>query len=195
MDGDSDSDVKDSGGPPSPSPPIDSPADQDRGIVEAFLSRLFQDRFLTDTDSLSLSQSPAAFSAPPPQPQPPALQPQPPQNNLVPFFAAASVLATPQHSDLRTAEHPAHRRRSLPAAATPMQTTQHVVFCVDDTVGLKDDKYSVGVVDRSFTDVDTHEPRPQRDYGEDIERHTDISLAEFHKFLKTGVAPRGAVLV
>lgn len=196
MDGDSDSDVKDSGGPPSPSPPIDSPADQDRGIVEAFLSRLFQDRFLTDT--ASQSQSPAAFSAPLPQPQPPALQPQPPQNNLVPFFAAASVLATPQHPDLRTAEHPAPRRRSLsalPAAATPMQTTHHVVFCVDDTVGLKDDKYSVGVVDRSFTDVDTHEPRPQRDYGEDIERHTDISLAEFHKFLKTGIPPRGAVLV
>ncbi|KAF2623891.1 hypothetical protein BU25DRAFT_375184 [Macroventuria anomochaeta] len=76
-----------------------------------------------------------------------------------------------------------------------MQRTHHVVFCVEDTVGLKDDKYSVGVVDRSFTDVDTHEPRPQRDYGEDIERHADIPPAEFHKFMKTGIPPRGTVLV
>lgn len=86
--------------------------------------------------------------------------------------------------------------------ASPMPRPHHVVFCVDDTVGLRDDqhrpghdKHSIGVVDRSFTDVDTHEPRPQRDYGEDIERHPDIALPDFHNFMRTGIPPRGSVLV
>jgi ubiquitin-conjugating enzyme E2 O len=70
-----------------------------------------------------------------------------------------------------------------------------VVFCVEDTVGLKDDKYSVGVVDRAFGDVDSHEPRPQRDYGEEIECHAGIAREEFAKFMKSGIPPRGAVLV
>lgn len=153
----------------------------DSGVVEAFLSRLFQDRFLT-------TSSPAAAATAPPPPPPLA-------NNLVPFFAADSVFAlhqpAPQHA------HDAHDAHDSPDAAPtpPMQRSSDVVFCVEDTVGLKDDKYSVGVVDRSFTDVDTHEPRPQRDYGEDIERHADVPLAEFHKFMKTGIPPRGTVLV
>ncbi|KAJ4337786.1 hypothetical protein N0V95_008244 [Ascochyta clinopodiicola] len=167
-------------------------ADHDRGLVEGFLSRLFQDRFLTS--------SPAAAAPPPhPQPQP---QPQPLSNNLVPFFSAASVFASPQAHDQQPSAEPAPhaapgtRRSSSPSSqAPPMQRTHNVVFCVEDTVGLKDDKYTVGVVDRSFTDVDTHEPRPQRDYGEDIERHPDVPLAEFHKFMKTGIPPRGTVLV
>ncbi|KAF2475493.1 uncharacterized protein BDR25DRAFT_301135 [Lindgomyces ingoldianus] len=70
-----------------------------------------------------------------------------------------------------------------------------VRFCVEDTVSLKDDKFMVGVVDRSFGDVDSHEPRPQRDYSEDIERHPDIPKDHFSKFMKTGIPPRGAVLV
>ncbi|KAJ4309707.1 hypothetical protein N0V94_008805 [Neodidymelliopsis sp. IMI 364377] len=152
--------------------------DSDRGIVEGFLSRLFHDRFLT--------HSPAALDAPPPQP---------PLNNLVPFFSAASVFASPQETTQQPAPHSATRDSAQRLPASPMQRTHHAVFCVEDTVGLKDDKYSVGVVDRSFTDVDTHEPRPQRDYGEDIERHADIPLAEFGKFMKTGIPPRGTVLV
>ena len=71
----------------------------------------------------------------------------------------------------------------------------HVRFCVEDTVGLKEDKFTVGVVDRSFGDVDSHEPRPQRDYNEDIERHPDISQDQFFAFLRTGIPPRGTVLV
>ncbi|KAL1597592.1 hypothetical protein SLS59_007289 [Nothophoma quercina] len=161
-----------------PPPTTDPTADQDRGIVEAFLSRLFQDRFLTS--------SPAASDAPPSQPL---------SNNLVPLFTADSVFASPQRPDQYTAENIPPRRRSLITETLSMQRSHHVVFCVEDTVGLRDDKYSVGVVDRSFTDVDTHEPRPQRDYGEDIERHPDIPLAEFHKFMKTGIPPRGTVLV
>jgi ubiquitin-conjugating enzyme E2 O len=72
---------------------------------------------------------------------------------------------------------------------------QDVRFCVEDTVGLIADKYMVGVVDRSFGDVDSHEPRPQRDYSEDIERHKDIAKEQFQKFLRTGIPPRGTVLV
>lgn len=168
MDGD---DSRDTRHTPSPWDLHPDPDHSETGIVEGFLSRLFQDRFLT-------SSSPAASDAAPP--------PQPLANNLVPFFAADSVFASQQ---------PEHQQ--VPDASTqpPMQRTQDVVFCVEDTVGLKDDKYSVGVVDRSFTDVDTHEPRPQRDYGEDIERHPDIPLAEFHKFMRTGIPPRGTVLV
>ena len=135
MDGD---DSRDSRHTPSPQSPRPDPDHSETGIVEGFLLRLFQDRFLT-------SSSPAASdadAAPPPQPL---------ANNLVPFFAAESVFAS---------SHPQPRQTSDAFTPPPMQRTQDVVFCVEDTVGLKDDKYSVGVVDRSFTDVDTHEPRP-----------------------------------
>lgn len=80
------------------------------------------------------------------------------------------------------------------ATATGMANAE-VQFCVEDTVGLKDDKFMVGAIDRSFGDVDSHEPRPQREYSEDIERHSDIPRDEFQKFMKTGIPPRGTVLV
>ncbi|KAF2174860.1 hypothetical protein K469DRAFT_704068, partial [Zopfia rhizophila CBS 207.26] len=68
-------------------------------------------------------------------------------------------------------------------------------FCVEDTVSLKSDKFMVGVIDRSFGDVDSHEPRPQRDYGEEIARHADIPKSQFASFMRTGIPPRGTVLV
>jgi ubiquitin-conjugating enzyme E2 O len=149
-------------------PERDPPADAHHtpSIFERFLSNLFEDRLLT-------ADSPA--HAPP---APPSLPHPLPANNLVPFFSAASVLSHPSDD-----------------TPPPMQSPRDVVFCVEDTVGLRDNKYSVGVVDRSFGDVDSHEPRPQRDYGEDIERHADISREEFAKFMKSGIPPRGAVLV
>lgn len=70
-----------------------------------------------------------------------------------------------------------------------------VVFCVEDTVGLKGDRLSVGVVDRCFGDVDSHTPRPQRDYSEDIEHHEHVSDEDFAKFMWSGIPPRGTVLV
>ncbi|KAF2502718.1 hypothetical protein BU16DRAFT_545953 [Lophium mytilinum] len=70
-----------------------------------------------------------------------------------------------------------------------------VTFCVEDTVGLKDDKYRIGVVDRTFGDVDSHEPAPQRDYPEPILKHTDVSDAQFNAFMRTGVPPRRTCLV
>ncbi|KAF2006011.1 hypothetical protein P154DRAFT_559666 [Amniculicola lignicola CBS 123094] len=69
-------------------------------------------------------------------------------------------------------------------------------FCVEDTVGSKDDRYQVGVVDRSFSDVDSHEPRPERDYAPlTIDRHAHVPRDHFTKFMKTGIPPRGTVLV
>ncbi|KAL5121547.1 hypothetical protein ACEQ8H_000619 [Pleosporales sp. CAS-2024a] len=76
-----------------------------------------------------------------------------------------------------------------------MPRPPRVVFCVEDTVGLRADKYTVGIVDRSFGDVDSHHPRPQRDYGDDIERHAAIDAADFAQFLREGIPPPGAVLV
>ncbi|OCL04684.1 hypothetical protein AOQ84DRAFT_345944 [Glonium stellatum] len=72
---------------------------------------------------------------------------------------------------------------------------QAAIFCVEDTCGLKSDKYMIGVIDRTFGDVDSHEPLPQRDYGDDIQRHQDLPRAHFLKFMKTGIPPRGTVLV
>jgi ubiquitin-conjugating enzyme E2 O len=74
-------------------------------------------------------------------------------------------------------------------------TPAPVVFCTEDTVGLKDDSTSVGVIDRSFGDVDSHGPRPQKDYGEDIECHEHVSRDDFSNFMRTGIPPRGTVLV
>ena len=72
---------------------------------------------------------------------------------------------------------------------------ERVVFCTDDTVGLKDDKFTVGVIDRTFGDIETHASRPQRDYGDNIECHSDISPEAFATFMHTGIPPRGSVLV
>jgi len=69
------------------------------------------------------------------------------------------------------------------------------VLCVEDTVGLVGDTAAIGVIDRSFGDVDTHQPDPQHDYSEDIQRHPDVPVAAFADFLKTGIPPRGSVLV
>ncbi|KAF2748261.1 hypothetical protein M011DRAFT_466675 [Sporormia fimetaria CBS 119925] len=73
-----------------------------------------------------------------------------------------------------------------------MDSTQ---FCCEDTVGLKGDRYMIGLVERTFGDVDSHEPEPQREYDEPIECHPDISDDTFARFLRTGVPPRGTALV
>lgn len=76
-----------------------------------------------------------------------------------------------------------------------MQAPTEGVVCVEDTVSLKDDRYSVGVVERSFGDVDSHQPRPQRDYSDNLSRHPEISENEFAKFMRSGIPSRGTVLV
>jgi ubiquitin-conjugating enzyme E2 O len=148
-------------------PERDPPAAAHRTPEPRSIFERFLSRLFADR-FLTAGNSPA--HEPPAAPAPSLPHPLP-VNNLVPFFGAASVFAP------------------------PMQSPRDVVFCVEDTVGLRDNKYSVGVVDRAFGDVDSHEPRPQRDYGEDIERHAAIAPDAFAKFMKSGIPPRGAVLV
>ncbi|KAF1972719.1 hypothetical protein BU23DRAFT_554907 [Bimuria novae-zelandiae CBS 107.79] len=148
-----------------------------RSTFERFLAYLFADRFLTD--------SPAALSAPsPPPPLPPP--PPPPAAPQIAFLPTQDILSLgPTNVAGNTSPLPAHMG-SPPA---------EVVFCVEDTVGLRSDRLSVGVVDRCFGDIDSHSPRPQRDYNEDIERHGDIPVEEFDKFMWSGIPPKGTVLV
>lgn len=140
----------------------DTPEDiqEQRNVLERFLSNLFEDRFLIE--------SPASDAA----------EPSPAQPRLIGGHKTPLLFSA--------------RESSTQAS---MQRPHDVVFCVEDTVGLVDDKTSVGIVDRSFGDVESHEPRPQRDYGEDIQRHADIAEADFAKFMKSGIPPRGTVLV
>lgn len=163
-------------------PEDESTIDPQATAVERFLSNLFEDRFLTENPA----HATASQSSPYPSSQP--------SNYLVPFFSAASTfapVATQQQREGAEAEGAA----TGTSPPSQMQDAQQVVFCVEDTIGLKDDKYTVGIIDRSFGDVDSHEPRPQRDYGEDIERDADILAEAFAKFLKSGIPPRGSVLV
>jgi ubiquitin-conjugating enzyme E2 O len=149
----------------------DEPSDSELDPVDTHTS--------TPTSFLSLLEhlSGVRFrSAPPASPATPA--PPPHDANVrtlaaIPFFAADSTFADTQMSG----QH------------------EDVVLCVEDAVGLRDDRLMVGVVDRSFGDVDTHTPRPQRDYGETIDRHKEISRDDFQKFMRTGIPPRGTVLV
>ncbi|KAF2138568.1 uncharacterized protein K452DRAFT_256175 [Aplosporella prunicola CBS 121167] len=68
-------------------------------------------------------------------------------------------------------------------------------LCVEDTCRLRTKKWLIGVVDRTFHDVDSHEPDPQREYNLKIERHKDVSEADFERFLRSGIPPQGTVLV
>ncbi|KAF9728860.1 hypothetical protein PMIN06_002447 [Paraphaeosphaeria minitans] len=155
-------------------PDTDASAER-RSTVEGFLANLFADRFLSD------SPATPADSAPSPLP-----------TTNVAFLSAEADL-----SPLSLASDP----RARPSAGTAAPQAHmgsppvDVVFCVEDTVGLKGDKLSVGVVDRCFGDVDSHSPRPQRDYGEDIERHDHVSTDDFDKFMRSGIPPKGTVLV
>lgn len=85
--------------------------------------------------------------------------------------------------------------RSPSPAALPQMADGAMSFCADDTVGMVGEKHIVGVVDRSFGDIDTHEPRPQRDYDVEIQRHPEVPHRKFQDFLHSGIPPRGTVLV
>ncbi|KAF2271740.1 uncharacterized protein EI97DRAFT_470929 [Westerdykella ornata] len=69
------------------------------------------------------------------------------------------------------------------------------MVCCEDTVSLKEDKLKIGVVDRTFGDIDSHEPRPQRDYLTEIVCDDSIPKAKFESFLRSGVPPRDTALV
>ncbi|KAF2119365.1 hypothetical protein BDV96DRAFT_487146 [Lophiotrema nucula] len=151
---------------PDTTPPEES-TDRERQATwfERWLAQLFEDRFLWPPH-LDDASTEATPSRHERPPPPSALYTY---ARHVPYFSAASTVAA--------------------------MDGEQVPFCVEDSVGLKDDKFMVGVVDRTFGDVDSHEPRPQRDYGEDIERHRDVPKEDFGAFMKTGIPPRGTVLV
>ncbi|TKA34298.1 hypothetical protein B0A50_00278 [Salinomyces thailandicus] len=67
---------------------------------------------------------------------------------------------------------------------------------VDDIVSRTSNKtVSLGVVERTHGDVDTHEPRPNRIEPEPIKHDSQISQAAFRQFKRDGIPPKGTVLV
>ncbi|OAL45514.1 hypothetical protein IQ07DRAFT_591323 [Pyrenochaeta sp. DS3sAY3a] len=175
-----DRDDSDSNSPSLPAADDHSTPEEQRTLAQRLFAALFPAHARVDPGR----QLPRpAHDSPPPQQS----SEQQPSNNVVPFFSASTVLD-------RDTTAPPPQADAAPSSA-PMQRAHHAVFCVEDTVGLLDDKYSVGIVDRSFGDVDSHEPRPQNDYPDEIARNHDIPQADFASFMKTGIPPRGTVLV
>jgi len=71
-------------------------------------------------------------------------------------------------------------------------------FHVDDVVASKNGEgleNAVGYVDRTYGDIDTHEPYPAETYHMKIHRPKALSRAAYRQFLKDGVPPKGFVLV
>jgi ubiquitin-conjugating enzyme E2 O len=75
-----------------------------------------------------------------------------------------------------------------------MAGTAASTFYVEDMCTLRDDPSQMGVVDRTTSDVDTHEPHPEREY-DDLRCHKDIPIKDFQKFKKTGIPPQDTVVV
>ncbi|KAE9967333.1 hypothetical protein EG328_008282 [Venturia inaequalis] len=75
-----------------------------------------------------------------------------------------------------------------------MEGTAASTFFSEDMCTLKDDPQQMGVVDRTTSDVDTHDPHPDREYDK-LDCHQDIPAKEFQKFKKTGIPPKDTVVV
>ncbi|KAF2458693.1 hypothetical protein BDY21DRAFT_283400 [Lineolata rhizophorae] len=69
------------------------------------------------------------------------------------------------------------------------------VFCADDACALKADPSQLLVIDRSPAAVHTHEPSPQRDYQHSLRRDPSVSEHDYESLMRTGVPPRGTVVV
>jgi len=70
------------------------------------------------------------------------------------------------------------------------------VLCTEDLVYRKGGSpQSVGNIERTHTDVDTHMPNPWRDEAEPILEHHSVSPAALRKFKFDGVPPKGTVYV
>ncbi|KAK3622714.1 hypothetical protein LTR56_022007 [Elasticomyces elasticus] len=65
----------------------------------------------------------------------------------------------------------------------------------DDIVSKKNSPTLLAVVERTPSDIDTHEPRPQHYEPSNIKCHSSISKPIFRRFLKDGVPPKNTVLV
>ncbi|KAL9097853.1 MAG: hypothetical protein Q9165_000179 [Trypethelium subeluteriae] len=72
-------------------------------------------------------------------------------------------------------------------------TTQK--FWTEDLCVLKKDPSRIGVVERTHGDVETHDPRPERDFPGGIDRDKSVKRSVYNDFLTTGVPPPGHCLV
>lgn len=68
-------------------------------------------------------------------------------------------------------------------------------FYTEDLVILKSSSAQIGQIDRTASDVSTHDPNPSLQYPVPIAKGKSISKPSFKTFLRTGVPPRGTVLV
>ncbi len=86
---------------------------------------------------------------------------------------------------------------SLPLRASSLSEMAEKAFYTEDVCRLKGDpnSLSLGVIERTATDVDTHLPNPARKYNQELEAHEDIPVSDFNKFRLTGIPPEGTVLV
>lgn len=79
--------------------------------------------------------------------------------------------------------------------AAPTQQDSNRVFCVDDTCAHSEVREILGLVERTFGDVDTHEPDPAKDFPEGIQKDSSVPQADFERFLLDGIPPKGTALV
>ncbi|KAL9062424.1 MAG: hypothetical protein Q9157_008932, partial [Trypethelium eluteriae] len=72
-------------------------------------------------------------------------------------------------------------------------TTQK--FWTEDLCVLKKDPTRIGVIERTHGDIETHNPRPERDFPGGIDKDKSVKRSVFNEFLTSGVPPPGHCLV
>ncbi|RMY84074.1 hypothetical protein D0862_11511 [Hortaea werneckii] len=68
-------------------------------------------------------------------------------------------------------------------------------FYTDDIVAKINNEHHLGVVERTYNDITTHEPYPERTQPAPIKRDADISFEQWNRFRRDGIPPRGTVFV
>ncbi|GAB1737011.1 hypothetical protein NU219Hw_g374t1 [Hortaea werneckii] len=68
-------------------------------------------------------------------------------------------------------------------------------FYTDDIVAKINNGHHLGVVERTYNDITTHEPYPERTQPAPIKRDADISFEQWNRFRRDGIPPRGTVFV
>ncbi|KAI7371784.1 hypothetical protein KC354_g325 [Hortaea werneckii] len=68
-------------------------------------------------------------------------------------------------------------------------------FYTDDIVAKINNGNHLGVVERTYNDITTHEPHPERTQPAPIKRDADIPFEQWNRFRRDGIPPRGTVFV
>ncbi|KAI9703074.1 MAG: hypothetical protein M1820_005946 [Bogoriella megaspora] len=68
-------------------------------------------------------------------------------------------------------------------------------FWAEDICALKSNPTCFGIVERSHSDVDTHDPSPLREFPSGIEKHAGVKKRDFEEFLISGIPPKNHILV